>query len=289
VGINKTEYQRDKNELQYFAELLNNNAEKKERSQSDLNRLLTRLDYHGISALVGEVTTDITLKQALSPRRALMIANEQLRSRELALLLSALAKAGLERYLIFKGTALAHTVYPQAWLRPRTDTDMLIEHSHLKAFSAVFEQQGYQRQFAISGDYVSYQCTFGKQLVGEASINIDVHWRINNRQCLANTIAFDELFDAAEHLSELGSNVPCPNSIDSLMIACLHRLGHHHTEERLTWLYDIHLLANSLTAAQWPVLAHLAKQRGLSALCLDGLKTSALYLGTNADTNALEE
>ncbi len=273
---------------------------------------LETLDYHGIAALVyenlnqlkssaesfdktslseaslSETPVNKELENSLKLRQPLMVANEALRLNELTELFDGFAHAGLQEWLVFKGTALAYSSYPKPWLRPRTDTDILISEAQLDSFSSVFEALGYQREFAITGDLIAYQCTFGKRLVGDASINIDVHWRINNRQCLANAFTLPELLQGAQRIAALGQQVFAPSKVDSLLIACLHRLGHHHTEERLAWLYDIHLLSAQLEDSDWLMLENNAKAKKLATLCADGLNKTQKYFDSKIPSSALE-
>ena len=54
-----------------------------------------------------------------------------------------LAEAGVEA-LLLKGTPVAHLFYPQAWLRTRCDTDVLIRPEQVSALAALLRQHGYQ-------------------------------------------------------------------------------------------------------------------------------------------------
>ena len=221
----------------------------------------------------------------------MMVANEALKRDELESLFNAFNSAGLESVL-FKGSALAYSIYSQPWLRPRSDNDILIQADDLSKFDEVFRQLGYQRLFAIQGKYVSYQATYGKALVGDSVMNIDLHWHINNRQLFSDTYTSQELIGRGQRLFKL-NNAPLkhpiniPSSVDSLLIACVHRAGHHNKEERLAWLYDIHLLANSLTLEQWHDLSELAISKKITAIALDAMMTSRDYLGTNLDEAAV--
>ncbi|GAA6138441.1 hypothetical protein NBRC116583_21880 [Arenicella sp. 4NH20-0111] len=256
---------------------------------------LKELDYHGITALIchrqlpSHVRISDELKSTLKKRTPLMVANESLRNRELEVLFSALDRAKLTNFIVFKGGALAHTIYEHSWDRARTDTDILIDQAELTLFSAVVEKLGYSRLFAIKGNYVSYQCTFGKNLIGSATINIDVHWRISNRQTLANAYSLADLTLEGQQLTNFLTNPIIPSFVDSLLIACLHRLGHHHTEERLTWLYDIHLLSAKLNPEDWKVFVRKAQLKQLTSISLNALDTAISYFSTSIPHQVLEE
>lgn len=261
---------------------------------SSNSELLVKLDYHGITLLAAEQNT---LPAALSPHinklKAMMVANDALKEIELAALFDAFSKAGLSSVL-FKGSALAYSVYPKSWLRPRSDSDVLIEPADRDSFDIIFQQLGYQKLFAIEGKYVSYQCTYGKALVGDSFINIDLHWHINNRQMFSNTFVVSELIESGQRLSHFGNTplttvVNIPSFVDSLLIASVHRLGHHVNEERLAWLYDIHLLTQQLTDLQWQQLCQRANAKQISAITLNALQTCQQILGTQLNKAAIRE
>ena len=109
-------------------------------------------------------------------------------------------------------------------------------------------------------------------------MHIDLHWRINNRQSLAQAYSVAELDRDGHSLEALNHKVVVPSSVDSLLIACLHRLGHHASEERLIWLYDICLLANKLSQQDWHNLVIKAQKKHLCAIVADGLSSSQSLL-----------
>lgn len=262
------------NELKTVADLLN---PAKEPSNALIRysqeQLLGLLDYHGVTMLTEHFgTLPKALKPIITQRKAMMVANDTLKQTELIALFDAFERARLPKSILFKGGALAYTVYPKPWLRPRSDSDILIKQEQRAEFDRVFIALGYHKQFAMEGKYVSYQSTYSKALVGKSAINIDLHWRINNRQILANSFNVDELHQQGQALQRLSSNITIPSPVHSVLISSVHRLGHHQHEERLTWLYDIHLLADNLSERQWQQLINQAKTKQLSAITLDALK-----------------
>lgn len=277
-------------ELGYFANLIGASSEifEKPLNRSDAE-WIRRLDYHGITllALQEDKLPDGVVK-LLQGRKAMMVANEQLKRAALTELFGAFANAGLERNILFKGSALAYTVYEQPWLRPRSDSDILIELAEHPAFAEVLFALGYQKLFAIEGRHISYQHTYSKQLAGQSVMNIDIHWRINNRQALAKSYGVDELIESGSVVNAICSHAKVPNPVDSLLIASLHRLGHHHNEERLTWLHDIHLLANTLEVQQWSLLCNKAEQKNLAGITLDALKFTQRLFETSIPKSTMD-
>jgi len=266
------------NQVRELASLLINapksHPDKPDEALIDTNSIPT-LDYHGITLLVAEQNKELQqsepLAQLFKQRRALMISNEALVRNALNSTFDEFFASGLSRFIVFKGTALAYSLYSQAWLRPRTDCDLLINVDDLDKFTQVFSRLGFKSLFGISGEYVSYQRTFSLGLAGNSNLNIDLHWRINNRQCLANSFNVDELLLNSQKIPALSPHTNIPSAVDSLLIAGLHRLGHHANEERIAWLYDIHLLAETLSANDWVLLLEKSKNKQLCNVMLDAL------------------
>ena len=278
-------------ELKELAGLLSGKSSESSFSHQEL---LAKLEYHGITLLAAEQNAlPVALSKYTTKLKAMMVASDALKQTELAALFNAFDLADL-RSVLFKGSALAYSVYEKPWLRPRSDNDVLIELSDRDRYDEVFKQLGYQKLFAMQGNYVSYQCTYGKALVGGSAINIDLHWQINNRQMFSNTFSVNELIKHGEQLNHFGnvsltSSVNIPSFVDSILIACIHRLGHHHDEERLAWLYDIHLLTQELTDHQWQQLGTRANDKKISTITLDALRLCQQILDTQLDETIIAQ
>ena len=194
--------------------------------------------------------------------------------RELQAALAALEAGGIEP-IVFKGAALAHTHYPESWLRPRLDADLLIAPGQRWRASEILIALGYQRPPMISGELVSYQMMF----VREHSIGVeqvlDVHWKISDRQAVADALTYDELRARSARITVRGSGMRVPSPIDALLIACIHRAAHHQDADDLIWVHDIHLIASRLTAEEWTRFVDLATDRQLSQVCARGLQLAA--------------
>lgn len=233
------------------------------------------LAYHGVGSLIENRSyLPSELKHELQSLKALAVATEALKKPEIDQLLLKLEHSGCDA-LVFKGCALAYSLYEQPWQRPRTDIDILIEPHQIKEARHILAGLGYRQQYAVSGELVSYQATFEKKLSGAASMNIDLHWRINNRQVFAKTINFEELRRHSNPIPALSDAARMPNYVYSLLLSCIHRAGHHNKEERMAWLYDIYLLANTFSLADWKLFTELAIKKEISAIVHDALQLCA--------------
>jgi hypothetical protein len=151
----------------------------------------------------------------------------------------------------------------------------------------------------VSGDFISYQSSFTQIEAGGARHSLDLHWRINNSQLLARLFTYEELQARAQALPELSPHAFAAGSVDSLLLACLHRSGHkqapyyvddvaYYSGDRLIWFYDIHLLAQKLTPDEWHEFMDRATQKGLRAVCLEGLGLAQARFGTPLASEVIE-
>jgi len=288
----------EKEELRYIASLLcppekANKIINKPEGLND-NNLLSRLDHHGVTMLMLEnnrLSSEIS--NSLEPRKAMMVANSDLKTRGLNKLLKNFNDAGLRKCILFKGAALAHTYYPQPWLRPSTDSDCLISPEDRTKYESILTGQlEFKKLFAIEGELVSYQSTYVRKLTKNTNLILDLHWRVNNRQTLAKTYTINELSERGTTTSKLNHAVIIPSAVDCILLSCIHRLGHHANDERLIWLYDIHILVNSLDEDSWEELCLLCDDKQIAAITLDALLVCEdlleTYIPENSKTSLIE-
>ena len=204
------------------------------------------------------------LLDAARKRVALTAAEE----RELQRVLEASAVAGLSPVLL-KGAALAHTVYPDPALRPRRDTDVIVREQDEPVMRLTLERMGYARELEASGRYVTAQFHYVREDHGIRFL-WDVHLKISNVHAYANRLTYDELRSDAISLAGFNGAL-VPSIVHSLVIACIHRVAHHAEHDEMLWLFDIHLLGESLSPADWDRLVALAETKQLSAVILRGL------------------
>lgn len=187
--------------------------------------------------------------------------------------------------VLIKGTALAYSLYSNPVLRTRGDTDLIIPTDAKARVHAALTSIGFVRELTVSGEFVSYQASYTRQATDGSSHILDLHWKINNSELLSRLFSYDELWCDAQPLPQLCQHALGASKIHALLIACMHRATHkqnpyyvagvpHYDGNRLIWLYDIHLLAASLTEQEWTDFASLARQKGLRAVCLDGMQAA---------------
>ncbi len=193
--------------------------------------------------------------------------------------------------LVFKGTSLAYTLYPEGELRTRGDTDLLLPPGAERRAFRVLERLGFERGLEVNGESLSYEASFVRVVPGGGKHALDVHWRMNSAEVLADVVTYGELAREARPIPELGTTARGVSGVDALLVACVHRATHdenpyyqggvaHRGGDRLVWLYDLHLLALALDEGEWSELVRRAETKGIGRVCLDGLERARHRFGT---------
>lgn len=152
--------------------------------------------------------------------------------------------------LVLKGTALAHSLYEHAELRPRTDADVLIAHHQLDDAITSLERLGFSTPARSLHDAISTQMTFSASDPDICAI--DLHFALSNRPEFARSFSFSDLWTDAIALPRLSPQARALHPRHALMLAAMHYYGHSPVNERpAIWLFDIALLARSLDASSW--------------------------------------
>ena len=205
-------------------------------------------------------------------------------------ILSELALNGIQPVL-FKGTALAYSIYPSGALRIRGDTDLIIPPSELAQFTTILTTLGFKTDVGMDGELVAYQTSFYRQELGSGTHTLDVHWRISNSELLSRLFSYQELRKRAQPIARLSQDALAVDLVDALLIACMHRSAHkqipyyldgvaYYDGDRLIWLYDIHLLLGKMSSSQLDEFVARATEKGLSSVCLEGIERARGYFHT---------
>ena len=239
--------------------------------------LVEAADEHGIAALVWQVLAAspgalADVGERLAPWVRAAATRDLFIQRDMQMVLDALSAHGV-RTLVMKGSALAYTVYEEPWLRPRTDTDLLIDRADLDAAARALSACGYTRSDALStGMLVSHQVAFERLDAHDVHHVVDLHWKIVNPQMLADVLTFDELWHDRRGAPALGPTAAVPSPAASVVINNIHRFAHHQGHDRLIWLVDQRTLTDRFTGDDWQALVQLASRARVAGLCLDGLR-----------------
>lgn len=257
---------------------------------AEVETLLQSAAEHGCTALLHAAvsrrhdlpTAPAALRDALADHARLAAAGELAQRAELPALLDAVAATDLSCLLI-KGTPLAYTLYPQAYLRERCDTDLwFADHDRASRALSLFRARGYQVHQPPGGDSIHSQASAFRGLDSGVVANLDVHWRLSNQAVVSTALPFDDVLERAVAVPALHPRARMPAWPDALIIACLHRAAHHAEgkHNRLLWLYDVHLLVTAMDEVQRDEVLARCRQRGLAAVVADGIRSAGEVFAT---------
>jgi hypothetical protein len=201
-------------------------------------------------------------------RRAVLYG--AVREAECRRVLQACTVAGLTP-LIFKGAALAYSVYGAPWTRPFVDVDMLVSPAEAAALRRVLVSLGYEPAVQVDGGLITHQAAFVRPGPAGYRHQIDVHLRLFNPEPLRAVFTWEELIARSEPTPSLSPGARRPCSVDALIIAAVHRAAHHNDADDLIWVWDIDRLARCLSSAEWRTVVATARRAEVSALCAAGL------------------
>jgi hypothetical protein len=196
-------------------------------------------------------------------------AQEPLRAGDVSEVLSALAAQGVKA-LVMKGTALAYDLYAAPELRPRGDTDLLIGRDDLDRTRSVMRELGFDELPTSGDEHGLRQTVFSRK----PAMLYDVHWSATNVPVFDAALQFDDLDTRAVALPALGSHARGLAAIDALLLACIHRIAHHHDSDRLVWLADIALLRKRMSAEEHQAFWFRAADARVVAVCARSIEAA---------------
>jgi hypothetical protein len=219
------------------------------------------------------------IRSVLEVEAKRQIAIDIFRLRNLQEVLQAFADQNIVPLLI-KGTPLSYLYYGDASTRPRCDTDLFIRKNDLSSLETILTKLQYSRTNSVSGDLIRHQFVYSKPGPKGIGCDLDVHWKISNPILFADMFSFDELQSTSIEIPQISRYARTLSPINALLLACVHRVAHHNANERLIWLYDIHLLANQLTESDFEEFWKKTEQKQIRNICWNGLIAAKSWFNT---------
>ena len=254
--------------------------------------LVSRLRFHGVAGLIAKKRDVLA---SFPPSLVSVIETEAQRqaiteaSRRLVLqgMVDALADAGVE-HLLLKGARLAYSLYDDAADRARGDTDVLVREDQRLAAGQVLRKLGFTHMPSHRDGL--YQETWVSAPEFGMRHEIDLHWRMSNSPALAALFSANFFADAVT-LPMLSSHARGIGNGDLLLHLTLNQAWHESNglvaegkfvqgARRLGWAFDIHLLAQILSASEWEAVTEGAVRSGAAPVLLRALSEAERRLGT---------
>jgi len=159
--------------------------------------------------------------------------------------------------LIYKGPALACTIYPAYAARPFNDIDLLVKPEQYKIARDILRKMGYLSRV---NRFETFQELFNSESFvhqGDTTqlFEIDLHWDIFQYHGLKRINDVGELFHNKTDVKTPTLTFQTLSKVDALIQAAFHLILHHKEGRRLIWISDIAFLARNLVYPEdWSVL-----------------------------------
>lgn len=234
------------------------------------------LSASDVEALIDHGVAPLAYASGHSPelRREAMrsAAVEPLRLNDLREVLEALREL---RPLILKGTALAYELYAAPEHRPRADTDLLV--ASIEPVREVLFARGFTEHATSGDEHGVRQSTFTR--VDRAGLEhaYDVHWSIANSAVFADVLRYETIEPVV--LDAIAPHAYALRRAEALLMACVHRVAHHHDSERLIWLADIALLRMRMAAEEHRRFWRIAAERRVVGVCMRAIELTSEWFG----------
>jgi hypothetical protein len=226
------------------------------------------------------------IARALAAAERAEAALDIVRRHETRRVLAALRAADVD-VLVVKGAALAWTRYPEPWLRPREDIDLLVHAADAERAAAALASAGYAAAPMQSGRIVTHQRLYVRADSSGRRHACDLHWKIADPAPFADLLASADLFAGADALTLDGTPIRVPSRAHALLLAAWHRVSHHRASRDLLWLYDLHLLADGLGDDDAARAAEILRRTRTPAIAAEGLSLAAERYGTRVPARLL--
>lgn len=195
---------------------------------------------------------------------------------ELQRLANAAAR-GLD-WLVFKGHALARTLYPHPACRPTSDFDILVDPAQFDTARAWLAAAGYVPADPFAGTLWLGQQAWHRTEDGRRRFVVDLHWDYTNRMYFRGRLPFAAIWAEARTVACGRATLQVPGPVDDLLFACVHLAALDAGQPlRLGWLLDVYLLMAALDgAAIERFLARADRARAVEACLAFGTLAAGL-------------
>lgn len=260
-----------------------------------LDNVLTACEQEGIVSLAHARLQELAasqpvpheLTQAIAARARLCAGRSLLCVSETRRIQQVLAEAGIPAIWL-KGIAVAQWLYPRSHLRDIADIDLLVpDHATLLHAAEVLAPLGYALPNAhIAGDLVVHELLAFSERV---RLELDLHWDLSNGAMFAGRLPWSVLAAEAALIPGLGKAARGLSPRHAFLHACMHLAAARLVwpEDRLRWLYDIHLLALQFDAEDWARVLAAAREAQLADPCAYALRACARTFGTQVEDAVL--
>ena len=266
----------------------------------DPKAVIERVRLHGIAGLLvaregAMAGWPVALQEAIGREARLRHLWEDTHCEILFPLLKAFEAVEVE-VLVLKGTALAYSLYPDPAVRARGDSDLMVRPAALSRARTVLAAEGFSRH--TGSDEQAHQEVWEKASDFGLTHAVDLHWRSHPRPAMAALLPVEDLFASSAPLSALPGLARRPGWAQMLVACAINQAAHRANgyvlegrwrlgETRLGWIWDVDLLARTMSEADWAALVRLTREKGIARAIAGILRSSRDTLGTRVPEEVL--
>lgn len=169
-------------------------------------------------------------------------------------------------FLLLKGAALAHTVYPRPALRTYHDIDAMIHPRDLARAHDLLVAMGYDPYEEFRADAIDKNRTGYHYILRRSDtwleVLIELHTAPHAGE-IATAFDVNSMWTRAQPITVLGEPTLTLHPVDHLLYLCWHYRFHGFA--RLLWLYDIVVMLRAIDSeASWQALVQDARRQQLA-------------------------
>jgi hypothetical protein len=233
---------------------------------------VTSLLYHHVHPM-GPSRVPPEILQELHTRYRGIAARTLNLTMELLSLLEDLGKAGAPG-VVWKGPALAHTVYPSPELRAFADLDIIVRPEDRHRARTALNQRGYRGSPAVrlnEDELFSADSQDATMWNPEARISVDVHWGSVPRY-RASIADFELLWSESMTVTLHGARLQVLEPGAHLLALCAHGAKHRPFPwPAVKWITDMEAFLRTYPPEWWGPVLKRAQREGCLRMLLLGL------------------
>jgi hypothetical protein len=199
------------------------------------------------------------VRARLSKRFRQALARHVVMSRDLAVLLRALAAAAIP-VIPLKGAYLSEAVYPHPALRALSDVDVLVRPEDRLGVDTLLTGLGYTRGVDAHSWAFDVEYDAATFYDGPGGGRVDVHWRLlNDPRYRWDEAEAEAVWNRAVPVTVAGERTVTLAPEDLVLYLSAH-LAIHHGLTGLRWYWDLALLLDGRARIDWDVVIRRAER-----------------------------
>jgi hypothetical protein len=250
---------------------------------------VTSLLYHHLYPMGPSGVPPEVLQELRTRYRGIAARNLKL-TLELLSLLEDLGEAGAPG-VVWKGPALAYTVYPSPEIRAFADLDIIVRPEDRHRARTVLNQRGYRGSPEVrlnEDELFSADCRDATMWNPETRISVDVHWGSvpRYRASIAN---FELLWSESMTVTLHGSEIQVLAPAAHLLGLCAHGAKHRPFPwPAAKWITDVEAYLRAYPPEWWGPVLERAHKQGCLRMLLLGLALAEDILEASLPPSAAE-